>query len=68
MFDDAEHVKLVALVVLADAAAAGDDLEGELRSFCREGLAPYKDPRWIGFIEKLPKTATDKVQRCELRA
>jgi serine/threonine protein kinase len=31
-------------------------------------LAPHKYPRWIEFIDALPKTATGKVQRYKLRA
>jgi len=30
-------------------------------------LAPYKYPRWIEFVEELPKTATGKLQRFKLR-
>jgi 2-aminobenzoate-CoA ligase len=30
-------------------------------------LAPYKCPRTIRFIDALPKTATGKVKRFELR-
>ena len=31
-------------------------------------LAPYKYPRWIEFVDELPKTATGKIQRFKLRA
>lgn len=65
--DHAQLVKPAALVVLTDASAAGDDLEQELRTLCREGLAPYKYPRWIEFVDELPKTATGKIQRFKLR-
>jgi len=65
--DDAQLVKPAALIVLTDASAAGDDLEQELRTLCREGLAPYKYPRWIEFVDELPKTATGKIQRFKLR-
>jgi benzoate-CoA ligase len=30
-------------------------------------LAPFKCPRWIAFLEELPKTATGKIQRFKLR-
>jgi benzoate-CoA ligase len=30
-------------------------------------LAPFKYPRWIKFIDELPKTASGKVQRFKLR-
>ena len=32
----------------------------------KERLAPYKYPRWIEFIDELPKTATGKIQRFKL--
>ena len=47
----------------ADEAALAQDL---LRH-CKEGLAKYKYPRWINFVEELPKTATGKIQRFKLR-
>jgi benzoate-CoA ligase len=33
----------------------------------KERLAPYKYPRFIEFIDGLPKTATGKIQRFKLR-
>ena len=30
-------------------------------------IAPYKYPRWIVFVDELPKTATGKIQRFKLR-
>ncbi|GMQ93612.1 MAG: benzoate-CoA ligase family protein [Acidimicrobiia bacterium] len=65
--DDADLVKPAAVVVLTDASAASDDLKTELQVLCREGLAPYKYPRWIEFVDDLPKTATGKIQRFKLR-
>ncbi|MEZ5176380.1 MAG: benzoate-CoA ligase family protein [Acidimicrobiia bacterium] len=65
--DDADLVKPAAMVVLTDRSAAGPDLERELRTLCKDGLAPYKYPRWIEFVDELPKTATGKIQRFKLR-
>ena len=65
--DNAGLVKPAAFVVLADSSAVGADLETELRTLCKEGLAPYKYPRWIEFVDDLPKTATGKIQRFKLR-
>jgi benzoate-CoA ligase family protein len=66
--DDAGLVKPSAIVVLTDASAAGEELEQELRTLCKKGLAPYKYPRWIDFVDELPKTATGKIQRFKLRS
>jgi fatty-acyl-CoA synthase len=41
--------------------------ESELIEFCRAGLAHYKCPKSIEFVEALPRTATGKVQKAVLR-
>ncbi|MNT57897.1 Benzoate--CoA ligase [compost metagenome] len=38
-----------------------------LQAFVKERLAAYKYPRYIEFIDELPKTATGKIQRFRLR-
>ena len=38
-----------------------------LQAFVKERLAAYKYPRFIEFIDELPKTATGKIQRFRLR-
>ena len=35
---------------------------------CQQATAVYKRPRWIEFVDELPKTATGKIQRVKLRA
>jgi benzoate-CoA ligase family protein len=61
-------VKPHAFVVLKDHAAASPALADELKGFVKDKIAPYKYPRWIDFVEDLPKTATGKIQRFKLRA
>jgi benzoate-CoA ligase len=39
----------------------------ELKAFVKERLAPYKYPRFIEFVDELPKTATGKIKRFRLR-
>ncbi len=41
--------------------------EGTLRTWCRERLAGYKVPREIRVVERLPRNATGKIMRRELR-
>ncbi|MDX6723551.1 MAG: long-chain acyl-CoA synthetase, partial [Solirubrobacteraceae bacterium] len=53
-----------AFVSLKDGASAD---EAELIAFCRERMAAYKYPRAIAFVDELPKTATGKILRRELR-
>jgi long-chain acyl-CoA synthetase len=42
--------------------------EEELRAHCRELLGAYKTPRFIRFVEELPKGPSGKVQRLALAA
>lgn len=41
--------------------------EDELKAFVKSRLAAYKYPRFIEFVDELPKTATGKIQRFRLR-
>jgi benzoate-CoA ligase family protein len=65
--DDDGLVKPRAFIVLKDRAAASDDLAMTIQRFVKESIAPYKYPRWIEFVDELPKTATGKIQRFKLR-
>ncbi|MGD9531985.1 MAG: long-chain fatty acid--CoA ligase, partial [Pseudonocardia sp.] len=42
--------------------------EEELIAFAKERMAAYKYPRSIEFLDEIPKTATGKLLRRELRA
>jgi acyl-coenzyme A synthetase/AMP-(fatty) acid ligase len=42
-------------------------LEGELQSFVREKLEPYKYPREVVFVDFLPRTHLGKIDRAKLR-
>jgi fatty-acyl-CoA synthase len=53
-----------AFVVLAPGAALEAE---ELRAFARAGLAGYKLPSRIVFLDELPTTSTGKVQKFRLR-
>ena len=65
--DNAGLVKPKAFVVLTNRAAAGDDMVARLVEHCVDRMAAYKRPRWIEFLDELPKTATGKIQRFRLR-
>ena len=60
-------VKPSAYVVVHDGVTATPDLETCLKAHVKAHLAPYKYPRWINFVDALPKTATGKIQRFRLR-
>jgi 2-aminobenzoate-CoA ligase len=59
--------KVKAFVVLAVDAEGSDALIAELQAHAKAQIAPYKYPRAIAFVEALPKTATGKLRRSELR-
>jgi acyl-coenzyme A synthetase/AMP-(fatty) acid ligase len=61
--DESGLIKPKAFVVLKDGFRAGDPLRQALQNFVKERLAPYKYPRYIEFMDELPKTATGKLQR-----
>ena len=63
--EDADRlIKPKAIVV---ARAPSPALADELIAHVRSRLADYKRPRWIEFVDALPKTATGKIQRYKLR-
>jgi benzoate-CoA ligase family protein len=66
--DAAGLEKPVAFVVLNKVPNPSKELERELQDFLRNRIAHYKCPRWIRFLDDLPRTASGKVQRYKLRA
>lgn len=57
-----------AFVVLRNAASADEDgLFDVLKEHVKVAVGPWKYPRWIEFVDALPKTATGKIQRYKLR-
>jgi 2-aminobenzoate-CoA ligase len=59
--------KVKAFIVLADFAEPSAELTEKLQAFVKDQIAPYKYPREIEFVDALPKTATGKLKRSELR-
>ena len=59
--------KVKAFVVLASGRSGSTELVKELQDHAKRMIAPYKYPREIEFVETLPKTATGKLRRSELR-
>src|SRR4051812_4625827 len=66
--DDERGQIVRAVVVLRDDAAPSDDLKRELQDHVKSETAPYKYPRIVDFADSLPKTASGKIKRAELRA
>ncbi|MFQ5534163.1 MAG: benzoate-CoA ligase family protein [Sphingomonadales bacterium] len=74
--DHDDMIKPKAFVVLRNGYLSDPDsgpesrnaLAEELKNFLKTSLAAYKYPRWIEFVDELPKTATGKIQRFKLRS
>ena len=54
-------------VPIAFVVVSGTVTEGELIEFCEERLARYKVPKEFHFVEKLPRNASNKLLRRELK-
>lgn len=65
--DEDDLIKPMAFVVLKSTHQPTPATENELKDFVKASLALYKYPRWVRFLDELPKTATGKFKRFELR-
>jgi acyl-coenzyme A synthetase/AMP-(fatty) acid ligase len=65
--DAAGLCKPKAFVVCAEGHRPSAALADELVVHVKSRIAKYKYPRWVEFLDDLPKTATGKVQRYKLR-
>ena len=59
--DPAQVERVVAYVVLRDAARARAPMESELIAFCRERLIKWSCPREVSFADALPLTKVGKI-------
>ncbi|MEJ2641313.1 MAG: benzoate-CoA ligase family protein [Desulfosarcinaceae bacterium] len=65
---DAENlIKPKAYVVLQNGHAPDNALAREIKDYVKKALAHYKYPRWVEFVDELPKTATGKIKRFMLK-
>ncbi|PSH57592.1 MULTISPECIES: AMP-binding protein [Phyllobacterium] len=65
--DDARGQIVQAHIVLCAGIAADEATVKRLQDHVKQVIAPYKYPRSIKFVDALPKTATGKIQRFQLR-
>lgn len=65
---DVERGHIVKAFVVLRAGHAGDAaMTKTLQDFVKKTIAPYKYPRAIEFVDKLPRTQSGKLQRFRLR-
>ncbi len=65
--DGSDLIKPKAYAILKDGVTGDEALEKAIISHCASTMAAYKRPRWVVFVDELPKTATGKIQRFQLR-
>ena len=65
--DHDQLLKPAAYIVLKNGTAGTPELARELQDLVVSRLPIFKRPRWVEFVDELPKTATGKLQRYKLR-
>jgi benzoate-CoA ligase len=65
--DENGLIKPLAFVVTNVGHEGGEKLAVELKEYVKQVLAPYKYPRWIEFVDALPRGPGGKVLRYRLR-
>jgi benzoate-CoA ligase len=60
-------VKPKAFVVLRAGFTAVDSLAEEIKQFVKKHIAIYKYPRWVEFVDSLPKNDRGKIDRKKLK-
>jgi acetyl-CoA synthetase len=65
--DEERGAVVRAVVVLREGYSPSAALAGELQDHVKRETAPYKYPRIVDFVAELPKTASGKVRRAQLR-
>ena len=64
---DAEGLEKPKAFVVLNQGVSSDGLADTLKSHVQEKIGKWKYPRWIEYVDDLPKTATGKIQRFKLR-
>ena len=57
-----------AWVTLVDGISGDEQVTKELQDFAKSKLLPYKYPRQVVYLDSLPKTGTDKIDRQALKS
>jgi acyl-coenzyme A synthetase/AMP-(fatty) acid ligase len=60
-------IKPKAFLVLREGHAPGDELAQSIKDFVKSHLALYKYPRWVEFVDSLPKNDRGKIDRKRLK-
>ncbi|TXL73487.1 ATP-dependent acyl-CoA ligase [Vineibacter terrae] len=66
--DDLREEEVLACVVLRDSVAGNAELAQAITAFALQRLAYFKAPAWVLFLDELPVTATQKLQKSRIFA
>jgi benzoate-CoA ligase family protein len=61
-------VKPKGFVVLREGYSASEQLSDEIKQFVKTNIAVYKYPRWIEFVDSIPKNDRGKTDRRKLKS
>lgn len=64
--DDIREEEVMACIVSMDGASGDEELARQLFDFANDKLAYYKPPGWMLFLDKLPTTGTQKIQKAQI--
>lgn len=65
--DEERGMLIHAFCVLKESGLADEAMKKTLQDHVKTNIAPYKYPRRITFVDKLPRTETGKLQRFKLK-
>ena len=65
--DEAGLVKPKAVIALKDGFAASDETTKDIQNFVKENLTMNKYPRFVDYVDALPRTERGKVNRAEVK-
>ena len=64
--DELREEEVLACIVLMPGERSDDEQARGLFNWCNARLAYYKPPGWLLFLESLPTTGTQKVQKTQI--
>jgi acyl-CoA synthetase (AMP-forming)/AMP-acid ligase II len=64
--DDLREEEVMACVVLAEGVQPEPELAKDIFAWCNERIAYYKPPGWMIFLDSLPLTPSQRLQRAKI--
>jgi len=61
--DEMRDEEVLCCVVPADGVASTREIAGQIVAACQGRIATYKWPGWVVFVDSLPMTSTQKIQK-----